>query len=50
MKQKELQLGDYIKWENLRGDKFEGTIVEWDSNMAIVKTPEGKEIACDNAR
>lgn len=47
---RELQLGDYIKWENLRGDKFEGTIIEWDSNMAIVKSPDGRILTCDNAR
>ena len=30
-------IGDFVKWETIGGDKFEGTLQDWDNGTAIVK-------------
>ena len=35
--------GQRILWENLVGDKFWGTVIEMDSNVAIVIGDDGKK-------
>jgi len=36
-------IGERVKWSNLRGENFEGVIKEWDSNVAIVQMDDGTE-------
>lgn len=31
-----------VKWENLRGDKFAGVVLETDSNELVVHCDDGK--------
>ena len=40
--------GERIFWETIRGERFEGVISEWDSNVAIVTLDDGttKAIEC----
>lgn len=37
-----IKKGDYYHWENIKGDKFFGEIVEIDNNDVIVKLPSGE--------
>ena len=43
----ECKIGERVYWNNLRGDRFEGVITEWDSNVAIVKLDDGSEKAVE---
>lgn len=40
-------VGERVKWENMKGEKFEGRIKEWDSNVAIVTMDDGTEKAVE---
>ncbi len=35
--------GERVWWPNLRGEKFEGVIKEWNGHIASVITDEGEE-------
>ena len=37
------QIGERVRWENLKGEKFEGTIKKWDDNVAIILLDDGTE-------
>ena len=32
----------FIRWETIAGDKYEGYVVEMDSNVAVVKCSDGQ--------
>lgn len=42
------KIGDRVKWKTIKGDTFEGTLYDWDENVAIVKLDNGtfKSIEC----
>jgi len=35
------QIGERVYWNTIIGKKFEGKILEWDSNVAIVELDDG---------
>jgi hypothetical protein len=37
------QIGERVYWENIVGQRSEGVIIEWKSNVAIIKTDDGTE-------
>jgi len=39
----ECKIGERVRWENLKGDKFEGIIIKWDSDIATIKLDDGSE-------
>ncbi len=41
------QIGDRVSWKTLDGSSYEGTLVEWDSNVAIVRLDDGSEKAVE---
>jgi len=41
------QIGERVRWENIIGEKFEGKLIDWDNNTAIVKMDDGTEKAID---
>lgn len=43
----EWHVGDGVSWETFGGDKYEGTIVEVDSNVLIVRCTDGVTRAVD---
>lgn len=46
---RESKIGDRVKWETVVGEKFEGELIEWDSNVAVVfvgRTGTGKAVEC----
>lgn len=42
------EIGERVYWENLRGDHFEGILIEWDNYNAIVRLDDGttKAVQC----
>lgn len=42
------EIGERVRWENLRGDYFEGNLIDWDNNTAIIELDNGeiKAVAC----
>ena len=42
------EIGDRVFYKNFRDEKFEGTLIEWDSNVAIIKMDDGttKSVEC----
>ena len=42
------EIGDRVRWANLRGQKFEGILEDWNSNIAIIKLDDGSimEVEC----
>ena len=43
------KVGDRVFWANLKGERWEGTLIEWNSNVAYVKLDDGtiKNIVCE---
>jgi hypothetical protein len=42
------RINERVWWPNMRGERFEGVIIDWDENIATVKLDDGsiKEIEC----
>jgi len=42
------RINERVQWGNMRGEKFEGVVKEWDNNTAIVMMDDGTEkaVAC----
>lgn len=42
------KVGDRVFWQNIKGERWEGELVEWDSNVAYVKLDDGtvKAVEC----
>lgn len=40
--------GDRVRWGTVSGVTFEGVLIEWDSNVAVVRLPDGriKSVEC----
>lgn len=34
-------VGDRVFWQNLKGERWEGELVEWNSNVAYVRLDDG---------
>ena len=41
------QIGDQVMWKQIDGQVFVGTLIEWDSNVAIVRLGNGTEKAVE---
>jgi len=35
------QIGDRVFYKNFRNEKFDGTLIKWESNVAIIKMDDG---------
>ena len=41
------KIGDWVSWNTISGDHYEGRLIEWDSNVAIVELANGREKAVE---
>jgi hypothetical protein len=35
------KIGEEVHWKTISGEIYEGVLMEWDSNVAIIKTKDG---------
>jgi hypothetical protein len=42
-----LGINDRIQWDTIGGDHHEGTLIDIDSNVGIVRTDDGKTLAVE---
>jgi small nuclear ribonucleoprotein (snRNP)-like protein len=45
---RDCRVGDRVTWKQLNGERFEGALRGWDSNVALVMTDDGaaKAVEC----
>lgn len=44
---RDCKVGQLVCWKTISGQEHEGVLIEWDSNVAIVKTLDGnKAVEC----
>jgi len=36
-------VGERVRWENLKGEKFEGILKKWDMGIAVILLDDGTE-------
>ena len=41
------QIRDRVWWKNMAGERFEGVLIDWDNETAIIKMDDGTEKAID---
>lgn len=39
----ECKVGERVYWRNMKNETFEGTLLAWDENIALVKLDDGTE-------
>jgi hypothetical protein len=37
------KVGERVQWNNIQGEHFEGTLIAWEDNLALVRCNNGKE-------
>jgi len=38
------EIGDRVFYRNLRGEEIEGTLIKWDSNLAVIELDDETKI------
>jgi len=41
------EIGDRVFWRTIKEERFEGTLIEWDNDTAIIKMDDGTEKTVD---
>ena len=37
------KVGDRVFYKNFKGEKFEGTLIEWHANIAVIEMDDGTQ-------
>lgn len=39
----ECKVGERVQWTNMKNEKFEGTLIAWNDNLALVRLDDNSE-------